>query len=149
MKIVELVFALVLLVSAALGLVEALGFPRDSVYLPAAVLALTCALSLAWAAQSVLALRREPPTLRIDRAEARRLVTLAALSLVYALAIETIGFFTSSALFIPGAAVALGYRSARGIALCTVAFILLLYAVFGMLLKTPLPPELILEVAGA
>jgi putative tricarboxylic transport membrane protein len=148
MKIVELAVALVVLALAALGLVDALGFPRASAYLPVAVLGLTCFLSLAWAVQSVLAIRREPPTLRLDPAETRRLLTLAALSLLYAVGIVEVGFFTSTIIFIPLSGLLLGYRDARGLAIATVAFTALLYAVFGLLLRTPLPPELVLTLIG-
>ena len=148
MKIVELVIALVVLALAALGLIDAAEFPRASAYLPTAVLGLACVLSVAWAVQSLLAIRREPPTLRLDPAETRRLLTLAALSLLYAFAIVEVGFFTSTVLFIPLAALLLGYRSVRGLALSTAAFALLLYAVFGLLLRTPLPPERILQLLG-
>jgi hypothetical protein len=148
MKIVELAVALVVLALAALGLADATEFPPTSAYLPIAVLGLTCLLSFAWAVQSVLAIRREPPTLRLDPAETRRLLTLAGLALLYALAIVHVGFFTSTFLFIPLAAFLLGYRSARGLIVSTAAFALLLYAVFGLLLRTPLPPELILRLVG-
>ena len=148
MKVVELVIALVILALAAAGIAEATGFPVASAYLPFAVLGLTCLLSFAWAVQSVLAIRRERPSLRLDPAETRRLLTLAGLSLLYALAITEIGFFTSTFIFIPLSAFLLGYRSVRGLAIATAAFALLLYAVFGLLLRTPLPPELILRLLG-
>jgi putative tricarboxylic transport membrane protein len=148
MKIVEFVVALVVLALAALGLVEAAAFPRASAYLPTAVLGLTCVLSLAWAAQSVAGMVRERPRLRLDPAETRRLLTLAALSLLYAAGIVEVGFFTSTALFIPLSALLLGYRDARGLVISTVAFAILLYAVFGLLLRTPLPPELVLQLMG-
>ncbi len=148
MKVLELVIALVVLALAAAGIVQATEFPVASAYLPFAVLGLACALSLAWAVQSVLAIRREPPSFRLDPAETRRLLTLAGLSLIYALAIVEIGFFTATFIFIPLTAFLLGYRSVRGIAIATAAFALLLYAVFGLLLRTPLPPELILRLAG-
>lgn len=148
MKIIEFVFALVILALAGFGLAESIAFPRASAYLPVAVLGLTCALSVAWAVQSIIAIRRERPTLAVDPAEARRLVTLGLLSLLYALAMTTIGFFTSTILFLPLAALALGYRNWRGIALATAAFIGVLYAVFGLLLQTPLPAERLLLLGG-
>ena len=148
MKIVELVVALVILGLSVLGLVDTTGFPRASAYLPTAVLGLACALSLAWVVQSVLAIRRERPTLRLDPARTRRLLTLAALSLLYAVAIVGIGFFTSTMLFIPLSALLLGYRNAGGLVIATAAFAVLLYTVFGLLLRTPLPPELILRLVG-
>lgn len=148
MKVVELVTALVILALAAAGIAQATGFPVASAYLPMAVLGLACFLSLAWAVQSILAIRREPPSFRLDPAETRRLLTLAGLSLLYAFAIVEIGFFTSTFIFIPLSAFLLGYRSAKGLAIATAAFALLLYAVFGLLLRTPLPPELILRLVG-
>lgn len=148
MKVVELLFALAILALAGAGLAEATAFPRASAYLPVAVLGLTCALGLAWAVQSLVAIARERPTLAINPAEARRLVTLALLSPLYALAMGTIGFFTSTILFLPIAALTLGYLNWRGIALATVAFVGLLYAVFGLLLKTPLPAERLLQLGG-
>ena len=148
MKLVELAVALVVLALAGAGLVDATGFPRASAYLPTAVLGLTCALSLAWAAQSVVAIRRERPSLALDPAEMRRLVTLAVLSLLYALAMEEIGFFTATVLFLPVAAFALGYRNWLGILLATAVFVAVLYGVFGLLLQTPLPDERIFEILG-
>lgn len=148
MKVVELVIALVVLALAAAGIAQAIGFPVASAYLPVAVLGLACVLSFTWAVQSVQAIRREPPSFRLDPAETRRLLTLAGLSLLYAFAIVAIGFFTATLIFIPLAAFLLGYRSVRGLAIATAAFALLLYSVFGLLLRTPLPPELILRLVG-
>ena len=148
MKIVELVVALILLALSALGLTAATDFPGASAYLPTAVLGLSCALSLVWMMQSVLAMRRERPTLRLDPQETRRLITLAVLTLAYALAMQLIGFFTATVLFLPVAGIALGYRQWFGLTVATVGFVVLLYAVFGVLLRTPLPRERVLELLG-
>ena len=148
MKIVELVVALVVLALSLLGLTEAMGFTRASAYLPTAVMGFAAFLSAIWAIQSVVAMLRERPALTIEPKEARRIATLAVLTGLYALSISWIGFFTATVIFLPLAAVLLGYRRPAGLATATVAFMALLYAVFGLLLKTPLPPELILSLIG-
>lgn len=149
MKIVELAVALIVLVLSLLGLTEATGFTRASAYLPTAVLGFTAFLSVIWAIQSIIAIRREVPSFAVDPAEARRMVTLAVISVLYALSIGWVGFFTSTVVFLPLASVSLGYRNVIGVAIATLAFMALLYAVFHLLLKTPLPPELILELLGS
>lgn len=146
MKIVELTVALIVFVLSALGLTEATSFTRASAYLPTAVLGFACFLSAIWAIQSVVSIRRERPALAVDPSEARRMITLAVLSALYALAIGWIGFFTSTIIFLPLAGVLLGYRNVIGLVIATAAFLALLYAVFGLLLNTPLPPELILQL---
>ncbi|WP_142850019.1 tripartite tricarboxylate transporter TctB family protein [Telmatospirillum sp. J64-1] len=65
----------------------------------------------------------------------------AAICVVYVMALPSLGFFTSSALFVPVLALALGFRRPLYLAGATVIFLVLLYAVFILLLRRPLPAE--------
>ena len=76
--------------------------------------------------------------------EGKRFAIMLGATLVYIVLLPEVGFFTSSALFVPITAAALGFRRPVYLAVTTLIFIVLLYALFVVLLKRPLPPEFFL-----
>jgi putative tricarboxylic transport membrane protein len=71
-------------------------------------------------------------------------ITLVA-TVLYVIAVRTIGYFTSSAIFVPAIAYALGLRDHRAIAIGTVLFVAFLYLVFVSIFGLPMPREMLLE----
>lgn len=137
----EMIVALGLMCLCIVGTIEAAGFPQESAYLPTAVFAAASLLSLVWAGQSFATRLRGGGFLIIEPLELRRLALIAAGALVLAVAIPTLGFFTSFALLVPGIAWAIGYRRPRGLAVGTAIFTGVLYVVFVLVLNRPLPVE--------
>ncbi|MCE8038473.1 tripartite tricarboxylate transporter TctB family protein [Halomonas sp. MCCC 1A11062] len=70
-----------------------------------------------------------------------RFATTLGCCLVYYAALPIVGFYTTSALFISLLAVLLGERRPAVVAGITLGFITLLYALFAVVLKRPLPVE--------
>ena len=137
----EMMVALGLMCLCIAGTIEAWGFPKESAYLPTAVFAAASLLSLLWAGQAFAARLRGGGFLIIEPLELRRLGLMAAGALVLAMAVPTLGFFTSFAFLVPGIAWATGYRRPQGLAVGTLIFTGLLYIVFVLLLNRPLPAE--------
>lgn len=73
-----------------------------------------------------------------------RFTTTLGCCLVYYAALPIVGFYTTSALFITLLAVLLGERRPAVVAGITLGFITLLYALFAVVLKRPLPVEFFL-----
>lgn len=147
-QIVEIAVAAVIFVASGFGIRQALTFTGAAAYMPVVVLGFAMILCCIWAAQSLISLRRERIDIVVKIDEFRRLIIIAALSLVYVLMIPVLGFFSATVLFIPITAFWLGLRNLKVIALATVGFTGLLYVTFNMVLNTPLPPELIGQLAG-
>lgn len=63
---------------------------------------------------------------------------------VYFIALPFLGFYTASTLFVLGLALMLGERRPLPLLSILVVFIVLLYMLFALLLKRPLPPEFFL-----
>ncbi len=73
-----------------------------------------------------------------------RFMATLACCLVYYVALPTVGFYTTSALFILLLALVLGERRPLVVLGITVGFIILLYGLFAVVLKRPLPVEFFL-----
>lgn len=73
-----------------------------------------------------------------------RFTATVACCLIYYLAMPTVGFYSTSTLFIILLALVLGERRPIVVLGITVGFIILLYGLFAMVLKRPLPVEFFL-----
>ena len=67
------------------------------------------------------------------------------MTMLYVIAVHAIGYFTSSVVFVPAIAYALGLRDHRVIAAGTVLFVAFLYLVFVRVFQLPMPREMLLE----
>jgi hypothetical protein len=67
------------------------------------------------------------------------------MTVLYVIAVRAIGYFTSSVVFVPAIAYALGLRDHRAIAAGTVLFVAFLYLVFVRVFQLPMPREMLLE----
>ncbi|MDQ7729586.1 tripartite tricarboxylate transporter TctB family protein [Halomonas sp. SpR8] len=73
-----------------------------------------------------------------------RFMATVACCLIYYLAMPTVGFYSTSTLFIMLLALVLGERRPSVVLGITVGFIILLYGLFAIVLKRPLPVEFFL-----
>jgi hypothetical protein len=142
-QIIEIAVASLIFVISGFGLRQGLAFPGRSSYLPVATLGLAMILCCIWVVQSLISLRRERRSIAINPMELKRLVIIGVFGFIYVILIPVLGFFSATTLFTPVTAFCLGFRRWKAIALTTVAFVAVLYIVFGYILKTPLPSELI------
>jgi len=77
-------------------------------------------------------------------ANTRRFLMAVAGILIYILVVSSIGYFSATVLFIPCAALLLGYRRPVPIAIATLGFCIFIYFVFVYLFERPLPSEIVL-----
>ncbi len=143
---IEIVVALVIAAASGLGLIEAGEYPGESSYVPLAVLIFSILLAVAWMAQSLVSLRRQAVALAIQRKEVVRFLLFASVAVGYGVCFYLVGFYTSTFLMIPLAAGLLGYRRWKVSVATAAVFLIVLNIVFNLLLKTPLPPELIFRL---
>ncbi|OWV30425.1 hypothetical protein JI62_07070 [Halomonas campaniensis] len=123
------------------------GFDAGAAYVPMGVGILMCLFSLPLilkgAVQALAA--GETGTVKsplIDHTG--RFMATVACCLIYYLAMPTVGFYSTSTLFIVLLALVLGERRPLVVLGITVGFIALLYGLFALVLKRPLPVEFFL-----
>lgn len=147
--LIELVVALVVAALCIAGFFEAANYRGASAYLPNAVLALALLLSLIWALQSVIALRKGDWDTDAPGVESwPKLLSFFAVVFVYVIIIPLLGFFTTTLVFIPLVTVMLGYRKKSVLVGAPIVFVAALYVLFGLVLRVQLPDELLLQLAG-
>lgn len=122
-------------------------FYADAAYVPIGAGALMglFSLPLIWRSSvSILTSRAtSQPVMALVDHPGRFVATLAC-CLVYYVALPSVGFYTTSALFILLLALVLGERRPLVVLGITLGFITLLYGLFAVVLKRPLPVEFFL-----
>ncbi|WP_234346816.1 tripartite tricarboxylate transporter TctB family protein [Halomonas sp. G11] len=123
------------------------GFDAGAAYVPMGVGILICLFSLPLIFKGVM--QRLRTTESSSSAVALidhpgRFMATVACCLIYYLAMPTVGFYTTSTLFIILLALVLGERRPSVVLGITVGFIILLYGLFAIVLKRPLPVEFFL-----
>jgi putative tricarboxylic transport membrane protein len=68
-----------------------------------------------------------------------------SMMLAYLFSINFVGYFTSTAMFIPALAYMLSYKNTKASLYLSVGFVAAIYVIFVVIFKTTLPPELILQ----
>ena len=132
---------------SALGILHAMNFPRESAYLPTAVLSLLMLLLIVWAVKAVVSLRRDSAgVLEFRKAEIRRSALLVTATIVLIGAAPKLGFATSFLFFVPITGYLLGYLRWKVLFLTGAVFASLIYLVFMVLLGRPLPTELFMRL---
>ena len=127
--------ALVLLALSGAAWIETGTIPGEARLFPRLVLGVMGVLSVAMLVRSFARRTDAGPFFLAPGALA---VTLA-LAVVYIAAVEVIGYFAATALFVPGLALALGLRRTLLLALTTLGFVAAVYLVFVVLFGRPLP----------
>lgn len=130
-------------------LVQALGYRGGSGMMPRAVLIIALGLTGLWLVQTLPGLLSSGQApLRLNMPVTLRFLALLGGTMLAVAGISTIGYFTSAAIMLPAMAVALGYRKPVPLIIGTCAFTAVLFSVFHLLLKIPLPPEAIFSILG-
>ncbi|OLO04900.1 hypothetical protein BTW07_06665 [Salinicola socius] len=144
--VVETGVALAGTVISVFGLIHALGFTRDSAYLPVAVMGLLTLLLVIWGVRSALTLRHDGgDSIRPAPGHVKRFFILLATSIVMIVAAPRLGFATTFLLFVPLSGMLLGYRKGKWLVVTAITFSLLIYLIFQVVLDRPLPPEMALR----
>lgn len=131
--------ALVLLAVTGAAWVEIASVPGEARLFPRLVLGVMAVLSAAMLVRSFARRAETGPFVQTPAALAITLV----LAVIYIGAVEVIGYFAATALFVPGLALALGLRRTLLVALTTVGFVAAVYLVFVVLFGRPLPVGLL------
>ena len=82
----------------------------------------------------------------LDLAMAIRTAAVIGLTIVYVVAVASLGYLTASAVFIPVAAWVLGVRRPLVLTLSTLVFLLLVAGLFLSVFKVPLPRDVIVQL---
>ncbi len=143
---IEILVALLIAIISAWGMTDAAQYPGESSYVPVVVLSLSILLSVVWIGQTVMSLRHCAETLSINRLEMVRFVIFVSIAIIYGCCFYLIGFFTSTLFMVPIAATLLGYRQWKVLIPTSIVFLIILNLVFSLMLKTPLPPELLFRL---
>ena len=69
----------------------------------------------------------------------KRVMSALALILLYTLSVDFVGFYISTAVFVPLVAYAFGYRSSVGLAIATVVVLASIYLLFGVVMSQGFP----------
>lgn len=151
----ELVAAGIFAALFAFLIFEAIGYSGRSAYMPAAASGIGLLMCCFWALKAARPAAAGPaedvePAERYDatKGDVTRFALILAAGVVYVAGFVWVGFFTSTIIMVPSIALALGYRNPKVVALTTIGFALILYAVFRLLLAVPLPPEALLTLMG-
>lgn len=141
--------ALVSLIFSALGLIEAWSYSGEGGMMPRAVMLVMITLSAIWSVQSVARLGRHPgEVISATPQQLRGAGLLAIAGLFLLIGMHYLGFFTTTVIVLPAVAYGIGYRDAKGVAIATGLFMLLLIVVFRVFLAVPLPAELLSSFMG-
>ncbi|MBU2020748.1 MAG: tripartite tricarboxylate transporter TctB family protein [Gammaproteobacteria bacterium] len=140
---VELLSSTVVTIFSVCGLIEAWGYSATSGFLPRIVLFIMLALSLIWIAQSLRSILKFKSQEKTADFEWGKFSLIISSSSLFVLGISYLGVITSSVIFTPLLALGLGYRNVKNVIIAAVVFCTLIYVVFRVVLRIPLPPEAI------
>ena len=139
--------AAVVLLLATAGLIHIQDMPSGAAMFPRLILGLAVFLSVCWLISTILP-RRRPAGGPRDEATPHpfmenpgNLATFLMVIAAYIALIDVIGYFTSTIVFIPAAAFALGFRRVTYTAITVLLFVGFVYFIFVVLFNRPLPIE--------
>lgn len=146
-KQVEIAFCAGFLVLLIAGWISLSGIPAQARLFPRMIIGFTSFVTLAMAVRALWALRTGggDPSWRMFVNVGRWAITVVALPL-YVLGVTTIGYFTSTLIFIPALAIVLGYRRPLLAISIALVFDVAIYAVFISAFGRRLPADIIVGI---
>ena len=144
----DIVAGLVIMLLAIAGIYEARGLPTGVAMLPLWVLGTLFVLSCIMIVRGILNIvpaQNGSKAIPFIVAPKRLAIGIIAMAL-YIIGIEVIGFYVTTALFIPLSALALGFRNFKLIAITTIGFLGFVYVVFSLIFERVLPVGLTLSL---
>lgn len=146
---IEAVFAAAAVIFCAIGMREAWRYNGETGLLPRAVLVISLVLTSLWLLKVLVGCARDSGSpIEVSAAGTKRVLVLIVAGAALMIGFSSLGFYTTTAVVVPLTAYGLGYRNIKGLLIGTGLFVVLLVAVFRLLLKVPLPPELLLSGFG-
>lgn len=139
MKVSDIVGSVILLLFSFAAYSEANKFSLGTDAFPKAVL---IAIIILAAVQLVLALKPKasiPATVSTEALDTKRMTAMVVLFLIYIIAIQVIGYFIATPLFLIGSMYMLGRRDPKIMILVTAAVTLVIYLIFRAFLYVPVP----------
>lgn len=144
-KSVEIIAAILFAAAFAALFAEARSYAGRSSYMPMAATGLGFVMCCLWALHEMrLPAGARRDTSGLSHGETRRLAVVLAAGALYVAGFAWLGFFTTTALIVPGLAALMGYRDWKVLLPAVIAFIAVLFVVFRLLLSVPLPDEALL-----
>ena len=125
-------------VVAAGFLVPTASLQALSALLPAAMLISLMVLSVALLIADQRKATAGVPAEKMTKAP-KRVFAAFALVVLFALAVDFIGFYPSTALSVPFVAYAFGYRNIKGLAVATLIVLAMIYLIFGIAMSQEFP----------
>ena len=139
MKVSDIIGSVLLLLFCFAAYYEATNFSLGTDAFPKAVLIVIMILA---AVQLALAMKPKatiPAAVPSETMNTRRMVFMVILLFVYILAIQVIGYFFATPLFLMASMYMLGRRDAKTIIIVTFMVCLVIYLVFRLFLYVPVP----------
>lgn len=119
---------------------QTLGLPATSAIFPQMVLGLAAILGILMIVQGVQKTGAAGAPTRFFK-NRRRFFIATGITVLYVLAINVLGFYTSTTILVPTVALTFGYRKPVVIAVSTAAFVAGMALVFGLAMDYKFPPE--------
>jgi len=125
--------AIVIIVLSILGLVEAKSYPAEAGAYPLAILLMAIALSV------ILLVTKPRVKTKPGNIVYRQLYGMIAFTIAYYIIIRIIGYYFATLLYVLVSMYFLKERNLIVLASVSVGFVVVLYCVFGLFLRVPLP----------
>lgn len=121
------------------------GMPEEAAFFPRLIVGLAFVLSIWWGVSSIIMQRAQVPAGQDGSAgfleNPRNFFVFLLCLVAYIALIDTIGYFSASAMFILLTSLLLGYRHPLAVVLTAIGFITFIYVIFVVIFKRPLPVE--------
>lgn len=140
---IDIGFAVFIVAASAAFLILSLDLPAMSAILPVAMLSAMIGLGILLIVTQYL--RRDSLEDNLDFGKPSRVIGAFAAIVVYALAVQFLGFYLSTIVMILVVAWAFGYRKWFGLALATAIFVGGIYLIFSILMGQRFPEEFFLR----
>ena len=125
--------AIVVIVLSIFGLMEAKSYPTEAAAYPLAILLMAIALSV------ILLVTKPRVKTKPGNIVYRQLYGMIAFTIVYYILIRVIGYYFATLLYVLVSMYFLKERNLIVLASVSVGFVVVLYCVFGLFLRVPLP----------
>lgn len=148
----EFAVSIVTVLLFSMGLMQAFSYRGDSAYFPMFVFGSGAVCGIAWAAQSFLKIRKrssqDVPEDEQDEVRIWNVVSIILASVLYVYAVGTFGYFVSTLVFVGVLPLVLGYRNPVAAIAGAVIFTAMIFLVFRIFLRVPLPADMLARLFG-
>jgi hypothetical protein len=137
----DIIAGILTMLLALVGLAETRSMPTGVAMLPLCALGTLLILSFILIIRGIVSARqgKDSTEVRPFIVAPKRLATGIAAMALYILGIEVIGFYLTTALFMPLTAFALGTRNIRAIAIASISYLGFIYVIFTVMFNRVLP----------